>query len=167
MCIRFNRIILLIITFLSASMFVEARDLSPYKKTCKEIGFKAGTEKFGKCVVKLIKRDKANNKTLEADRSREREQQEKAAANRRAQQREIELAKQRLEIEKRRVAIEEERAHRDKWNNISKGLNALSNTLYPNTNQQNNNTNTNRRMNCTNNHSNLPNAVPSVTCREY
>ena len=148
MCIRFNRLILLIITFLSASMFVEARDLSPYKKTCKEIGFKAGTEKFGKCVVKLIKRDKANNKTLEADRSREREQQEadrryrqeqqeKAAANRRAQQREIELAKQRLEIEKRRVAIEEERAHRDKWNNISKGLQSLSDSLYGNQNQKN------------------------------
>ena len=78
-----------------------------------------------------------HDKKQEADRRYRQEQQEKAAANRRAQQREIELAKQRLEIEKRRVAIEEERAHRDKWNNISKGLQSLSDSLYGNQNQKN------------------------------
>ena len=97
MCIRFNRIILLIITFLSASMFVEARDLSPYKKTCKEIGFKAGTEKFGKCVVKLIKRDKANNKTLEAEKENNKKLIEDIGKNNKKKQLQIEeLNKEKL-----------------------------------------------------------------------
>jgi hypothetical protein len=133
------------------------------KSICNDIGFKAGTEKFGECVLKLYSKDKVSNKT----RSIEREQEEADRKYKLEQQRQLDIANQRLELEKRRIAIEEERANRDKWNSISKGLKDLSNTLYPNTNQQNNNTNTNRRMNCTNNHSNLPNAVPSVTCREY
>jgi hypothetical protein len=141
--------------------------MAPYKSTCADIGFKEGTEKFGKCVLKLYKRDKSNNQLLETEILRKEEQMEADRRYEIDRERELELAKQRLELEKRRVQIEEERANREKWNSISKGLKDLSNTLYPNSNQQNNNTTTNRRMNCTNNNSNLPNAVPSVTCREF
>ncbi len=148
MCTRFNRIILLMITFLSASMFVDARDLSPYKKTCSEIGFKEGTEKFGKCVVKLIKRDKASVKAIEREREYEYQEEQREIERRNAliqkkrerelaREKELELSRQRLELEERRVKIEEERANREKWNNISKGLKTLSDDLYGNQNQRN------------------------------
>ena len=38
-----------------------ANNLSGFKSTCAELGFKKGTEKFGECVLKL--RDKFNNQS--------------------------------------------------------------------------------------------------------
>ena len=76
MCIRFNGIIFLIIILLVPTTFLAAKDFSAYKKTCKEIGFNAETEKFRKCVVKLIKKDRTIKKKLEAIKTKEREQLE-------------------------------------------------------------------------------------------
>jgi hypothetical protein len=36
-----------------------AAELSPYKDTCKEIGFTPGTEGFGSCVILMLNRAKA------------------------------------------------------------------------------------------------------------
>jgi hypothetical protein len=111
--------------------------MAPYKATCADIGFKEGTAKFGKCVLKLYKKDKSNNQILETERLRAEEQMETDRRYEEDRQRELDLAKQRLELEKRRVEIEEERANREKWNNISKGLKTLSDDLYGNQNQRN------------------------------
>jgi hypothetical protein len=49
---------LLILLLISFSVL--ANDLESYKATCKDIGFKAGTENFGACVLKLRNNHPAN-----------------------------------------------------------------------------------------------------------
>ncbi|CAM8350362.1 hypothetical protein MCERHM63_00871 [Candidatus Methylopumilus planktonicus] len=47
----------LILLLLALPLICLADDLDDYKSTCKDIGFKPGTEKFGDCVLKLKKKD--------------------------------------------------------------------------------------------------------------
>lgn len=47
----------LILLLLALPLICLADDLDEYKSTCKDIGFKPGTEKFGDCVLKLKKKD--------------------------------------------------------------------------------------------------------------
>ena len=35
-----------------------AKQLEPYKRICREIGYSVGTDRFGDCVMKLIAMDK-------------------------------------------------------------------------------------------------------------
>ena len=47
----------LILLLFALPLICLADDLDDYKSTCKDIGFKPGTEKFGDCVLKLKKKD--------------------------------------------------------------------------------------------------------------
>jgi hypothetical protein len=47
--------LILLLIFLPLTCLADALD--DYKSTCKDIGFKPGTEKFGDCVLKLKKKD--------------------------------------------------------------------------------------------------------------
>ena len=49
-----KKLILIIVLF---PIFCFADSFESYKDTCKDIGFKPGTEKFGDCVLKLKKKD--------------------------------------------------------------------------------------------------------------
>ena len=130
--------------------FAQSADLTIHKETCKEIGFKEGTEKFGNCVVELYKRYRAdsNIKTnhKQTDEVKQRQIREENRANRekrkadrerleRADRERLALDKQRLELERRRqVAMEEELAsekRRRRAAAFSQALGALNKSLYP------------------------------------
>ena len=44
-----------------------AKKLEPYKRTCREIGYSEGTDKFGDCVMKLIAMDKKSGEAQAMD----------------------------------------------------------------------------------------------------
>ena len=102
-----------------------ALDLEPYKKTCSEIGFKAGTEKHGDCVLKLharanktekvqqkVKADTAQQKRLE------KQQQEILASQRRIEQ-----------LNRERVAASQKLADKAKTQRRLDGLEKFFNGL--------------------------------------
>jgi hypothetical protein len=71
-----------------------AADLSGYKQSCSDIGFKAGTEKHGECVLKLYERSKRKQqRNDQVQRNRIEEQQREILAR---QQRIEELNGQRI-----------------------------------------------------------------------
>ena len=91
----------LVFVFIVFAQHSIANNLSSFKSTCAELGFKKGTEKFGECVLKL--RDKFNNqsniqsihllidnmKRLEDKLNTKRQQMEREQARARQQQYEI------------------------------------------------------------------------------
>ena len=102
---------------ISSTLFAD--DLGFYKDSCKEIGFKPGTDKFGDCVLKLRAIDK--NKQLEIDREKDASYQrnlreaeiyssERDAARLREQ--ELQIQRDALEEQKRaNVSAERQRAY--------------------------------------------------------
>lgn len=103
-----------------------ALDLSSFKKTCSEIGFKAGTEKHGECVVRLYSRSKKSVQKQEATQA---DQEQRTRIEQ--QQREI-IARQNQieELNKQRViaaqkAAEEAKTQR-RLNSFALILNGLS-----------------------------------------
>jgi hypothetical protein len=52
-----KKIILFVFILLILPIICLADSIEDYKDTCKEIGFKPGTEKFGDCVLKLKRKD--------------------------------------------------------------------------------------------------------------
>ena len=44
-----------------------AKQLEPYKRTCRDIGYSEGTDKFGDCVMKLIAMDKKSGESQAMD----------------------------------------------------------------------------------------------------
>ena len=89
--------------------------LDDYKSTCKDIGFKPGTEKFGDCVLKLKKKDNQ----LQSDNS---------------EQLKIQYLQQQLNVQKQ-LADEQIRASKsadqrakdaDNWRLIQQGINMMN-----------------------------------------
>ena len=92
-----------------------ADSLDEYKTTCKDIGFKVGTEKFGDCVLKLKKKDIQ----VQTDS---------------AEQQKIQYLQQQLNIQKQ-LADEQIRASKsadqrakdaDNWRLIQQGVNMMN-----------------------------------------
>ena len=131
MCFRFNKVILTFIGFILFVPFAQSADLSMHKETCKEIGFKEGTETFGNCVVELYQRNKAESQV----KANQQQTNEAQRQQRRADKERLALDKQRLELERRRqVAMEEELAsekRRRRAAAFSQALGALNKSLYP------------------------------------
>tara|TARA_Y100001934_G_scaffold39083_1_gene45844 strand:+ start:1680 stop:2231 length:552 start_codon:yes stop_codon:yes gene_type:complete len=108
--------------------------MSEYKSTCKDIGFKPGTEKFGECVLKLHARGKksgarnrdAEERRLAAQRESEaRAQQYRAQEQARlaAQQRALQAQQQQLiNMEKERLAQEENQRKIKAWQGFLTGV---------------------------------------------
>ena len=116
----------LVFIFIVFAQHTFANNLSSFKSTCGELGFKKGTEKFGECVLKL--RDKFNNQSniesnssidrqyeearrqaeyerqqMEREQARARQQQyEMREAERRALEQQAELLRQQQEMVKMR-----------------------------------------------------------------
>lgn len=99
-----------------------AADLTVYKKTCSEIGFKAGSEKHGVCVLKFYERSKKNHqkRNYQVQQSRIEQQQREILAR---QQRIEELNEQRL-AEAQRMAKEADAQRR--INSVDKIFRGLS-----------------------------------------
>lgn len=131
MCFRFNKVIFTFIGFILFVPFAQSADLSMYKETCKEIGFKEGTETFGNCVLELYKRNKAESQ-IKANQQQINEAQRQ---QRRADRERLELDKQRLELERRRQVAMEEEIENDKRRRraaaFSQALGVLNKSLYP------------------------------------
>jgi hypothetical protein len=106
-----------------------ALDLSDYKKTCAEIGFKPGTEKHGNCVLKLFGKAK-NQINLEKQEQERRDQAAQEAARQDAIQREILANQQRMvEIERERLAMQQKEAERANRQRQAEGWKNLFDTL--------------------------------------
>ncbi len=78
----------LILLSLIFPLFSFADALDDYKSTCKDIGFKPGTEKFGDCVLKLKKKD------VQAQVDRKEDPQNQYL------QQQLELQRQQIELQK-------------------------------------------------------------------
>ena len=142
MCFRINQIIFAFIGFILFVPLAQSADLSIHKETCKEIGFKEGTETYGNCVLELYKRYRADSEVKVDKRERDeakqrqiREENRARSEQRRADKERLALDKQRLELERRRqVAMEEELAsekRRRRAAAFSQALGALNKSLYP------------------------------------
>lgn len=78
----------IILLFLIFPLFSFADNLDDYKSTCKDIGFKPGTEKYWDCVLKLKKKD------IQAQVDRKGDSQDQYL------QQQLELLRQEIEFEK-------------------------------------------------------------------
>jgi len=107
-------IIFAAIVFITANEFYSSSsafsaDLELYKETCAKIGFKAGTEGYGNCVLQLHSRaKKASDRDRAADATRASEQaRQEQARQEQARQEQIRrqnaLNQQRVEAEQQRV----------------------------------------------------------------
>ena len=56
-----NLCLLIFTLFFNFSFYLIGQDIDSAKATCKDIGFKIGTEKFGECVLLLIQKEEKNN----------------------------------------------------------------------------------------------------------
>ena len=126
--------------------FAQSADLSIHKETCKEIGFKEGTEPYGNCVLELYKRYRVDNEmkvnTQEIQRQKDearqkeiREENRLRRDRRKAERERLEIDRQRLELERRRQAEIEEQNRMERSRRrgaaISGVLNSLNKSLYP------------------------------------
>ena len=112
----------LILFFLTFPLLCFADSLDSYKDTCKDIGFKPGTEKFGDCVLKLRKKD------VEVQNQNNAQQQQNAYM-----QHQLEIQKAYLE-EQRKANIQA-----NKNANLDRALRAFQSLQAPsNANTQNN-----------------------------
>ena len=108
----------IILLLLILPLICLADNLDDYKSTCKDIGFKPGTEKFGDCVLKLKKKD------VQAQVDRKEDPQNQYL------QQQLELQRQQIELQKQ-LADEQIRASKatdkrasdaDRWRLIQQGL---------------------------------------------
>ena len=108
--------------------------MSEYKSTCKDIGFKPGTENFGQCVLKLHARGKgasarnngAEERRLAAQRqAEERQRQYRAQEQARlaAQQRALQAQQQQLvNMQRERQAEEKQQRQIKAWQGFLTGV---------------------------------------------
>ena len=108
--IIFAAIFLITANELYSSSSAFSADLELYKETCAKLGFKAGTEGYGSCVLQLHSRAKKANdrdKAANAARAAEQARQEQARAAEQARQEQIRrqnaLNQQRIEAERQRL----------------------------------------------------------------
>ena len=174
------RLVLIIITYLLFIPAGNTADFAKYKSTCSDIGFTPDTDPFADCVLKLYKRDKAKvadqvNQNEERDRQAERQRQVLERERQVERERQAHYERERLKLERQILAKEQQRAEerQDEINNRAfwGALLNLGNQMNADYEKRTDDyykaqeRNRSRTMTCTSTTQNLPNAVPSLTCR--
>ena len=101
-------LIVALVAMLCRAPHVNAEDLTSFKKTCSEIGFKPGTEKYGECVLELVRRTKTEkpSQAIQDNTVQEAEIERQIQALAREQARQQALYKQLLEEQKKALDFE-------------------------------------------------------------